>query len=45
MLNQSKGYSAQGLRALIDRDLYKTHMQKALKKIPNLHIYEGRYQE
>jgi len=23
MLNASKGYSAQGLRALIDRDLYR----------------------
>ena len=27
MLNESKGYSAQGLRALIDRDLYKSNMQ------------------
>lgn len=42
MLNQSKGYSAQGLRALIDRDLYKDNMQKTLAGTPNLTIREGR---
>lgn len=26
MLNTSKGFSAQGLRAIIDRDIYKVNM-------------------
>ncbi len=42
MLNQSKGYSAQGLRALIDRDLYRQNMFETLLKTPNLSIIEGR---
>ena len=41
MLNESKGYSAQGLRALIDRDLYKKHMQDKLAATENLSILEG----
>ena len=41
MLNQSKGFSAQGLRALIDRDLYKEHMQAKLAETDNLEIIEG----
>lgn len=42
MLNASKGYSAQGLRALIDRDLYRENMYSKLKQTKNLTIYEGR---
>jgi len=36
MLNTSKGYSAQGLRALLDRDLYRQYMLEYITKTPNL---------
>lgn len=42
MLNESKGFSAQGLRALIDRDLYRLNMHRTLSCTPNLSIFEGR---
>lgn len=42
MLNASKGFSAQGLRALIDRDRYRHHMLAALQRTHNLTILEGR---
>lgn len=38
MLNTSKGYSAQGLRAIIDRDLYRQHMLSLLEKVQGLTI-------
>lgn len=38
MLNQSKGPAVWGLRAQIDRNLYKRHMLADLKQTPNLDI-------
>lgn len=39
MLNTSKGFSAQGLRALLDRDVYRQNMLKEMQNSPNLQIY------
>ena len=43
MLNTSKGYSAQGLRALLDRDVYRKAMIEQMKKTKNLTIMESRF--
>lgn len=43
MLNTSKGYSAQGLRALLDRDIYRKVMMEQMKKTKNLTILESRF--
>ena len=42
MLNTSKGYSAQGLRALLDRDIDRKVMIEQMKKTKNLTILESR---
>lgn len=41
VLNKSKGPAVWGLRAQIDRVLYKTHLQAELFNMPGLHIYES----
>ena len=43
MLNSSKGYSAQGLRAILDRDIYQQAMLSEISAHPNIDIVEGRY--
>lgn len=42
MLNTSKGYSAQGLHALLDRDIYRNAMIQEIKSAKNLTILEAR---
>jgi tRNA U34 5-carboxymethylaminomethyl modifying enzyme MnmG/GidA len=42
MLNTSKGYSTQGLRALLDREIYRTSMIAAMRSCDNLSIIEAR---
>ncbi|XP_018303418.1 protein MTO1 homolog, mitochondrial [Mycetomoellerius zeteki] len=41
VLNKSKGPAVWGLRAQIDRKLYKKHLQAELFNMPKLHIYES----
>ncbi|XP_069100063.1 protein MTO1 homolog, mitochondrial isoform X3 [Pleurodeles waltl] len=41
VLNRSKGPAVWGLRAQIDRKLYKENMQKEILSIPNLEVQEG----
>lgn len=41
VLNKSKGPAVWGLRAQIDRELYKKHLQEELFNMPGLHIYES----
>ncbi|XP_036149564.1 protein MTO1 homolog, mitochondrial isoform X2 [Monomorium pharaonis] len=41
VLNKSKGPAVWGLRAQIDRALYKKHLQAELFNMPGLHIYES----
>ncbi|KAK7047759.1 Mitochondrial Translation Optimization [Paramarasmius palmivorus] len=41
VLNRPKGAAVWGLRAQIDRKLYKKHMQAALAESPNLSIHAG----
>ncbi len=40
-LNKRKGPAVRGLRAQIDRKIYKSNMQAAIKNIKNLEIIEG----
>lgn len=40
VLNKCKGPAVWGLRAQIDRTLYKKHLQAELFNMPGLHIYE-----
>jgi tRNA U34 5-carboxymethylaminomethyl modifying enzyme MnmG/GidA len=42
MLNTSKGYSAQGLRALLDRDIYRRVMIEEITNAKNLAVLEAR---
>lgn len=41
VLNKRKGPAVWGLRAQIDRVLYKKHLQEELFNMPGLHIYES----
>ncbi|KAH0954568.1 hypothetical protein HN011_002339 [Eciton burchellii] len=41
LLNKRKGPAVWGLRAQIDRSLYKKHLQEELFNMPGLHIYES----
>ncbi|XP_011882975.1 PREDICTED: protein MTO1 homolog, mitochondrial [Vollenhovia emeryi] len=41
VLNKSKGPAVWGLRAQIDRELYKEHLQAELFNMRGLHIYES----
>ncbi|XP_050457381.1 protein MTO1 homolog, mitochondrial [Cataglyphis hispanica] len=41
VLNKCKGPAVWGLRAQIDRTLYKKHLQAELFNMPGLHIYES----
>lgn len=41
MLNTSKGYSAQGLRALLDRDIYRKVMIEEITNTKHLSILEA----
>ncbi|TBU27479.1 glucose-inhibited division protein A subfamily [Dichomitus squalens] len=41
ILNRSKGAAVWSPRAQVDRKLYKTHMQAALRSYPNLSIHAG----
>ena len=41
MLNRSKGAAVHGPRAQLDRYLYKTHIQRALRDVPHLTIREA----
>ncbi|XP_059809346.1 LOW QUALITY PROTEIN: protein MTO1 homolog, mitochondrial-like [Hypanus sabinus] len=41
VLNRRKGPAVWGLRAQVDRDLYKRHIQEELARIPGLQIKEG----
>lgn len=41
VLNKRKGPAVWGLRAQIDRALYKKHLQAELFNMPGLHIYES----
>ncbi|XP_018365095.1 PREDICTED: protein MTO1 homolog, mitochondrial [Trachymyrmex cornetzi] len=41
VLNKRKGPAVWGLRAQIDRQLYKKHLQAELFNMPRLHIYES----
>lgn len=41
MLNRSKGAAVHGPRAQLDRYLYKTNIQDALRRVPNLTIREA----
>jgi tRNA uridine 5-carboxymethylaminomethyl modification enzyme len=45
VLNASKGAAVQGLRAQIDRKLYREAMQKLLFNYPNLTIIEGQAED
>ena len=40
-LNSSKGAAVWGPRAQIDRDIYKSNMQKEILNTPNLEVVEG----
>jgi tRNA U34 5-carboxymethylaminomethyl modifying enzyme MnmG/GidA len=42
MLNTSKGYSAQGLRALLDRDIYRRVMIEEITNAKNFAVLEVR---
>lgn len=41
VLNRSRGAAVQGPRALCDRDIYRSAMQRYLAALPNLTILEG----
>lgn len=41
VLNKCKGPAVWGLRAQIDRTLYKKHLHAELFNMPSLHIYES----
>ena len=41
VLNKSKGPAVWGLRAQIDRQMYKTRLQKELRKYTNLCVREA----
>lgn len=41
VLNRSRGFAVWGLRAQIDRTIYKTEMQRLIREYPNLSVLEG----
>jgi tRNA uridine 5-carboxymethylaminomethyl modification enzyme len=41
MLNRSRGFAVWGLRAQIDRKIYKKEMQQLIRDYPNLEVLEG----